>query len=167
MLLKIEHKKNCDISIGTFFNTVTTSMLSKLSPLFAIQRRPVYLFEHNNGRIVLWFYFPWRFWGFAVPWKGSYEKETSAKCRAGICFILYVQRAGVVSQTLINILYVQRAGVVYKTLIKILYVQRTGVVSKTLRNILYVQRAGVVSKTLLNILYVQRAGVVSKTLINI
>ena len=103
MLLKIEHKKNCDISIGTFFNTVTTSMLSKLSPLFAIQRRPVYLFEHNNGRIVLWFYFPWRFWGFAVPWKGSYEKETSAKCRAGICFILYVQRAGVVSKTLIHI----------------------------------------------------------------
>ena len=67
-------------------------MLPKLPPLFAIQRRPVYLFEHNDGRIVLWFYFPWRFWGFAF-----------AKCRVGICFILYVQRAGVVSKTLINI----------------------------------------------------------------
>ena len=27
------------------------------------------------------------------------KKKTFAKCRAGICFILYVQRAGVVSKT--------------------------------------------------------------------
>ena len=31
------------------------------------------------------------------------KKKTFAKCRVGICFILYVQRAGVVSKTLINI----------------------------------------------------------------
>ena len=31
------------------------------------------------------------------------KKKTFAKGRAGICFILYVQRAGVVSKTLINI----------------------------------------------------------------
>ena len=32
--------------------------------------------------------FPRQFWDFAVPWKRSNEKKC-AKCRAGICFILY------------------------------------------------------------------------------
>ena len=78
-------------------------MLPKLSPLFAIQRRPLYLFEHNDGRIVLWFYFLQQFEVLQCLERNHMKKKTFAKCRAGICFILYVQRAGVVSKTLINI----------------------------------------------------------------
>ena len=40
----IEHKKNHDIFIGIFFNTVATSMLPKISALIAMHGRPVYLY---------------------------------------------------------------------------------------------------------------------------
>ena len=38
-----------------FFNTLALRILSKISPVIAIHRRPVELFEHDDGRIPLWF----------------------------------------------------------------------------------------------------------------
>ena len=63
-----EHrKKNYDISIWILFNTVATSLLPKLSPLIVIHGRPVYLFQPDDGRILLWFHFPQLIRGFALP----------------------------------------------------------------------------------------------------
>ena len=49
------------------FNTVATSLLPKLSPLIVIHGRPVYLFQPDDGRILLWFHFPQLIRGFALP----------------------------------------------------------------------------------------------------
>ena len=57
----IEHKKPRYFHTGICFNTIATRILSKISPSIAIHRRSVYLFQHDNDRIPLWFfYFPFR-----------------------------------------------------------------------------------------------------------
>ena len=84
-----------------FFSTVAARML-RISPLIVIYKRPVYLFltrRWSNSTLVLLSSTVLRFCGASkeVKWKKLYQS------RAGTCFILHVQRAGVVIKTNFNI----------------------------------------------------------------
>ena len=98
----IEHKSQRYFHRDIFFFSTVAARMLRISPLIVIYKRPVYLFltrRWSNSTLVLLSSTVLRFCGASkeVKWKKLYQS------RAGTCFILHVQRAGVVIKTNFNI----------------------------------------------------------------